>query len=195
MDWPVIDGQQRPDNVERRRGQAAILALKAGRQTEVFGQIGGLDSRHAANSGWYSVCIPSVESLKEDLHMKLISQEFLHNIAPQLDLLNTLGGGVAQPQVRVQKREQGVVIRVSAPSVRPETLHVVLNDNRLDVFAEYRHAADDTLVAPLFVQRFELPEGLDVTRIDAVHADDELRVRIPYQDPNDRQREINIRRR
>ncbi|RTQ48566.1 Hsp20 family protein [Hymenobacter gummosus] len=127
--------------------------------------------------------------------MKLISQEFLHNIAPQLDLLNTLGGGVAQPQVRVHKREQGVVIRVSAPSVRPETFHVVLNNNRLDVFAEYRHAAEDKLVAPLFVQSFELPEELDVTRIDAVHENDELRVRIPYQDPSNRQREINIRRR
>ncbi|RAK62722.1 Hsp20/alpha crystallin family protein [Hymenobacter edaphi] len=127
--------------------------------------------------------------------MKLISQEFLHNIAPQLDLLNTLGGGVTQPQVRVHKREQGVVIRVSAPSVRPETFHVVLNNNRLDVFAEYRPAADDQLVAPLFVQSFELPVELDLTRIDAVHEGRELRVRIPYQDPNTNHREINIRRR
>jgi HSP20 family protein len=125
--------------------------------------------------------------------MKLISQEFLQNIAPQLDLLNTLGGGVAQPQVRVQEREQGVLIRVSAPSVRPETFHVVLNNNRLDVYAEYRHSAEDKLVAPLFVQTFQLPDGLDVTRIDAVHENGELRVRIPYQDPTNRQREIDIR--
>ncbi|GAB2944447.1 hypothetical protein GCM10027048_06560 [Hymenobacter coalescens] len=125
--------------------------------------------------------------------MKLISQEFLHNIAPQLNLLNTLGGGVAQPLVRVQKREQDVVIRVSAPSVRPETFHVVLNNNRLDVFAEYRHAPDDELVAPLFVHNFQLPNGLDLTRIDAVHRQGELRVRIPYQDPGNSQREIDIR--
>ena len=127
--------------------------------------------------------------------MKLISQEFLHNIAPQLDLLNTLGGGVAQPQVRVQKREQGVVIRLSAPSVRPETFHVVLNESRLDVFAEYRHEPEDQLVAPLFVRTFELPDALDLTRIDAVHTAGELRVRIPYKDPSDRWREINIRHR
>lgn len=127
--------------------------------------------------------------------MKLISQEFLHNIAPQLNLLNTLGGGVAQPQVRVQKREQGVVIRLSAPSVRPETFHVVLNDSRLDVFAEYRHEPEDELIAPLFVRTFELPDALDLTRIDAVHTDGELRVRIPYKDPSGNQREINIRHR
>lgn len=126
--------------------------------------------------------------------MKLISQEFLHNIAPQLNLLNTLGGGVAQPQVRVQQREQGVVIRVSAPSVEPGTFHVVLNNNRLDVFAEYRHAPEDKLIAPLFVQTFELPEELDQARIDAVHTNGELRVRIPYKDPSSSQREIKIRR-
>lgn len=126
--------------------------------------------------------------------MKLISQEFLQNIAPQLDLLNTLGGGVAQPRVRVQKREQGVVIRVSAPTVRPETFHVVLNNNRLNVFAEYRHSSDDQLVAPLFVQIFDLPPLLDLTRIDAVHHDGELRIRIPYEDPSNRHREINIKR-
>ncbi|KUG05874.1 Hsp20/alpha crystallin family protein [Solirubrum puertoriconensis] len=127
--------------------------------------------------------------------MKLISQQFLHNIAPQLDLLNTLGGGVAQAQVKVHKREQGVVIRVSAPSVQPETFHVVLNNNTLSVFAEYRHSPEDKLAAPLFVQTFDLPETLDVTRIDAVHQDGELRVRIPYEDPADRSREINIKRR
>lgn len=127
--------------------------------------------------------------------MKLISQEFLHNIAPQLNLLNTLGGGVAQPQVRVHKREQGVVIRVSAPSVRPETFHVMLNNQTLNVFAEYRHSPDDKLVAPLFVQTFELPPLLDLDRIDAVHENGELRVRIPYEDPANRQREIDIKRR
>lgn len=127
--------------------------------------------------------------------MKLISQEFLHNIAPQLDLLNTLGGGVAQPKVRVHKGERGVVIRLSAPSVRPETFHVVLNDHRLDVFAEYRHTPEEQLVAPLFVRTFDLPDALDVSRIDAIHEEGELRVRIPYQDPTSRQREINIRHR
>ncbi|UYZ58275.1 Hsp20/alpha crystallin family protein [Hymenobacter latericus] len=127
--------------------------------------------------------------------MKLISQQFLHNIAPQLDLLNTLGGGVVQAQAKVHKREQGVVIQVSAPSVDPETFHVVLNDHTLSVFAEYRHAPDDKLAAPLFVQTFDLPDTLDVTRIDAVHQDGELRVRIPYEGPNGRHREINIKRR
>jgi HSP20 family protein len=127
--------------------------------------------------------------------MNLISRNIIRNFIPQLDLLNTLGGGVAQPQLRVDKHEHGVLIRVSAPSVQPETFHVVLNNQRLTVYAEYRHTPEDKLAAPLFAHTFDLPPMLDLDRIDAVHEDGELRVRIPFENPADRQREINIKRR
>ena len=126
--------------------------------------------------------------------MKLISPEFIRNIAPQLDLLNTIGGGVAQAQVRVNKRPKGVVLRVAAPTVPPESFHVVLNDQRLTVYGEYRHQPTDQLAAPLFVQTLDLPANLDLTRIDAVHEGTELRIRIPYKDATNEQREIDIRR-
>ncbi len=38
-----------------------------------------------------------------------------------------------------------------------------------------------------------LPANLDLARIDAVHEDNELRVRIPFLNPSDQQREIDIR--
>ena len=47
--------------------------------------------------------------------MKLISSKFIHSIAPQLDLLNTIGGGVAQPQLRVDQHPKGVIVRVDLP--------------------------------------------------------------------------------
>jgi HSP20 family protein len=112
--------------------------------------------------------------------MNLISREFIRNLAPQLDLLNTLGGGIAQPQMRVDTREQGVVIRIAAPSVRPENIHVLLNNSRLTVYGEYRHQPGDQLAAPLFTRVLDLPANLDLTRIDAVHEQGELRIRIPF---------------
>jgi HSP20 family protein len=127
--------------------------------------------------------------------MKLISQEFIRNIAPQLDLLNTLGGGTAQAMLRVDKRDKGVVVRVAVPSVSPDNFHVVLNNNRLTVYCEYRHQAEDQLAAPLFAQTLDLPTTLDLTRIDAVHQGNELRVRIPYKDSASQQREIEIKQR
>ena len=125
--------------------------------------------------------------------MKLISSKFIHNIAPQLDLLNTIGGGVAQPQIRVDQRKKGVVLRVAMPTVAADRFRVVLNNQKLTVFGEYRHEPDDQLSAPLFVQTLDLPNNLDLTRIDAVHEGQELRVRIPFSNTNDQQREIDIR--
>ena len=125
--------------------------------------------------------------------MKLISSKFIHNIAPQLDLLNTIGGGVAQPQIRVDQRKKGVILRVAMPTVAADRFRVVLNNQKLTVFGEYRHEPDDQLSAPLFVQTLDLPNNLDLTRIDAVHEGQELRVRIPFSNTNDQQREIDIR--
>ena len=127
--------------------------------------------------------------------MNLISREFIRNIAPQLDLLNTLGGGTAQAAVRVDKREQGVVIRVAVPAVSPENFHVVLDDNRLTVYCEYRHQPQDQMAAPLFAHTLDLAANLDLARIDAVHKGHELQVRIPYKDAAAQKREIEIKQR
>ncbi|SET89098.1 Hsp20/alpha crystallin family protein [Hymenobacter actinosclerus] len=126
--------------------------------------------------------------------MNLISKEFIRNIAPQLDLLNTLGGGIAQARMRIDKREKGVIIRVALPSVNPQSFHVVLNENTLSVYAEFRHTPEDKLAAPLFSRMLTLPAGLNASRIDAVFEGEELLVRIPYA-ANDEPREIDIKQR
>ncbi|GAB3297376.1 hypothetical protein GCM10027511_12010 [Hymenobacter humi] len=125
--------------------------------------------------------------------MKLISPKFIRSIAPQLDLLNTIGGGVAQPKLRIEQKPKGVLMRVAMPTVAAESFRVVLNQQKLTVFGEFRHQPDDELAAPLFVQTLDLPANLDLARIDAVHEDDELRVRIPFLNASDQQREIDIR--
>ena len=125
--------------------------------------------------------------------MKLISREFIRNIAPQLDLLNTIGGGVAQPKLHINQRPKGVVLHVTMPSVTAEHFHVVLNNNNLTVYGEYRHQPEDKLAAPLFVQQLNLPNNLDLTSINATHENGELRVAIPFKDPATQQREIDIR--
>ena len=125
--------------------------------------------------------------------MKFISSKFIRTIAPQLDLLNTIGGGVAQPQLRIDQHPKGVIVRVAMPTVTADSFRVVLNQQRLTVFGEYRHESTDQLAAPLFVQTLNLPDNLNMARIDAVHEGQELRVRIPFLNPTDQQREIDIR--
>ena len=125
--------------------------------------------------------------------MKFISSKFIRTITPQLDLLNTIGGGVAQPQLRIDQHPKGVIVRVAMPTVTADSFRVVLNQQRLTVFGEYRHESTDQLAAPLFVQTLNLPDNLNMARIDAVHEGQELRVRIPFLNPTDQQREIDIR--
>jgi HSP20 family protein len=72
---------------------------------------------------------------------------------------------------------------------------VVLHHNRLTVYCDFRHQPEDKLSAPLFAQSLELPDTLDLTRIDAVHENNELQVRIPYKDATGKPREIDIRHR
>ena len=125
--------------------------------------------------------------------MKLISPKFIRSLAPQLDLMNTIGGGVAQPRLRVDKRPKGVLVRVALPTVEADHFRVVLNERKLTVFSEFRHQPDDRLAAPLFIQTLDLPANLDASRIDAVHENGELQVRIPFTNPADQQREIDVR--
>ena len=125
--------------------------------------------------------------------MKFISPKFIRTIAPQLDLLNTIGGGVAQPLLRIDQHPKGVILRVAMPTVSADSFRVVLNQQRLTVFGEYRHQSADALAAPLFVQTLDLPDNLNLARIDAVHEGQELRVRIPFLNPTDQQREIDVR--
>jgi HSP20 family protein len=126
--------------------------------------------------------------------MNLISKDFIHNIAPQLDLLNTLGGGIAQAVMRVDEVEKGIVVRVVLPSVSPDNFHVLLNNNRLTVYADYRHTPEDELSAPLFSHQLKLAANLDANRVDAVFEGQELQVRIPFRSST-QPREITIKQR
>jgi HSP20 family protein len=124
--------------------------------------------------------------------MKLISQKFIRNIAPQLDLLNTIGGGVAEAKVVIDERPKGVIVHVAMPTVASDTFRVVLNERKLTVFSQFRHDTESEMAAPLFVKTLDLPANLDVSRIDAVHRNGELQVRIPFN-AEGQQREIDVR--
>jgi HSP20 family molecular chaperone IbpA len=125
--------------------------------------------------------------------MKLIkNKKFLKEIANQIDLLNTLGGGISLPQVNDDKLEKGMVIRVAIPGVTPESYRIALSQNNLTVMATFRPDTEAELVAPLFQQVFMLPPAVDLSRIDAVFEGQELQVRLPYHLSTYQTRQIDI---
>lgn len=135
----------------------------------------------------------SKHNITMEIEMKLIkNKEFLQQIAHQIDVLNTLGGGISLPQVEIDKHEKGAIIRVSIPSVSPEAYHIALNQNQLTVVAARQSENDSESLMPLFSQQFMLPPQVDLSRIDAVFEDKELQVRLPYHTSVYKTRNIDI---
>lgn len=115
--------------------------------------------------------------------MKLIKdKEFLKNIAYQIDLLNTLGGGVSETYVDIKKYKKGAVIHVSAAGINPESFKVVLNNNQLTLFSVLRSKENPEMGAPMFNRTFMLPPQVDLGRIEAVQENGQLQVRLPYHE-------------
>lgn len=126
--------------------------------------------------------------------MKLIKdKEFLRNIAHQINLLNTIGGGVSETYVDIKKYKRGAVINVWAAGVSPESFKVVLHQNQLTVFSVLHNPENPEMAAPLFNRTFILPPQVDLSRIEAVHEDGQLQVRLPYFEDINKPREIKIK--
>ncbi|MCC9135748.1 Hsp20/alpha crystallin family protein [Pontibacter silvestris] len=126
--------------------------------------------------------------------MKLIKdKELLRNIAQQIDLLNTIGGGVSETYVDIKKYKKGAVIEVWSAGVNPEAFRVVLHNNQLTIFSIFQSQENPQLGAPLFNKIFMLPPQVDLSRIEAVHQDGQLQVRLPYHDAATQPKEIEIK--
>jgi HSP20 family protein len=125
--------------------------------------------------------------------MKVIKdKKFLQTIAKQIDQWNTLGGGVVQTNVAVEKRKKGLIIRVSAPTVNPEAFQLLLNKNQLTIFAMLPSQEHSEVQTPLFHQDFLLPLHAALDKIKAVYEGNELQVRVPYFETNTRQIDIEF---
>ncbi|WP_245842288.1 Hsp20/alpha crystallin family protein [Pontibacter ummariensis] len=126
--------------------------------------------------------------------MKLINnKEFLKSIAQQIDLLNTIGGGVSETYVDIQKYKKGAVINVWAAGVDPEAFKVVLNNNQLTMFSLLHSKENAEMAAPLFNRTFMLPPQVDLSRVEAVYQEGQLQVRLPYLEGAGQPREIEIK--
>lgn len=126
--------------------------------------------------------------------MKLIKdKQLLKNIALQIDLLNTLGGGVSETYVDIKKYKKGAVINVYAAGVDPEAFKVVLHNNQLTVFSVLQSKENPEMAAPLFNRMFMLPPQVDLGRVEAVYQDGQLRVKLPYYESTGQPREIEIK--
>jgi HSP20 family molecular chaperone IbpA len=123
--------------------------------------------------------------------MKNELKDFVH----QIDTMNTISGGVAATHVKIDKKPDQLIIRVSAPSMSSESFNIFLRGNQLVIYSTLQDAETYNLneaksaarhMTPVFNRVFEIPPMVDKERIDAVFEQGTLKVIIPFNgDPSE----------
>ncbi|MBD1397354.1 Hsp20/alpha crystallin family protein [Pontibacter sp. JH31] len=126
--------------------------------------------------------------------MKIIKdKEFLRSISQQIDLLNTVGGGISETYTDIRKNKKGAVIEVWAAGVNPESFRVVLHQNQITIFSVLQSLENPEMAVPMFTRIFMLPPQVDLNRIKAVYKDGELKVKLPFHESTLNPQKIDIK--
>jgi HSP20 family molecular chaperone IbpA len=111
-----------------------------------------------------------------------MNNKFKH-LLTTVDLLNTLNGGVSQPYVAFREEPEGRELRVRVPGVSKEMLHVEINDNELSVFYHIpMESAGQQVYLPKEVVKQTLPYFIEITGIHATYEENELVVKLPFNE-------------
>lgn len=110
--------------------------------------------------------------MKNDNYLDLITS---------IDVLNTLNGGVSEPQVYLEHHEHYRRIRLRVPGISLDEMRVELHDNNLAIFYLINIVSSDRLIPlPRFVYNRNVPYYVDINKINARLEEEELIVNLPY---------------
>ncbi|WP_051359701.1 Hsp20/alpha crystallin family protein [Adhaeribacter aquaticus] len=112
------------------------------------------------------------------------NKKILKGLGHQIDQLNTLNGGISMAQVEVAKKKDKMVVTVKAPSVRPETIQVQVEYNKLFVYATLPQLDDKEQMGinfPMFARIIEIPFHVAAEEIRAVYTEGQLKIIMPYK--------------
>ncbi|HEV8512165.1 MAG TPA: Hsp20/alpha crystallin family protein [Cyclobacteriaceae bacterium] len=110
---------------------------------------------------------------------KFISDELLSSI----DVLNTLSGGVSEPQLTLKQFQDHREIQLKVPGVKEENMKVEINNNILSVFYNFHlQSGSFPLQVPKVVYNKPIPYFIDAARITATFEEGFLVVTLPYNE-------------
>jgi HSP20 family protein len=125
----------------------------------------------------------------------------IKDFARYSELMNTVNGGVVNTNIEISHNVNEIVINLNAPGVNPDSYNIVLNDNRLFIYALCPYPEREALpkgekipAMPLFNRIFDVPSFVDPGKISAEAVESGLQVYLPYKDKGQiRPRKIDIR--
>jgi HSP20 family molecular chaperone IbpA len=103
------------------------------------------------------------------------------DLLTSVDVLNTLHGGVSEPQVSVNQLDNSREMRIKVPSIDPELIQVEVTNNRLFVYYVMNiDSAGKNIRLPYAIYNRQLPYFIDIGRINSTVDENELVITLPY---------------
>jgi HSP20 family molecular chaperone IbpA len=103
------------------------------------------------------------------------------DILTSVDVLNTLHGGITEPQVKLREHERAREIRVRVPSIEPELIEVEINNNILFVYyAVNITSAGKNIRLPYTIYNRQLPYFIEISKINSAVEGNELVITLPF---------------
>lgn len=132
--------------------------------------------------------------------MKAIENVF-QGTGGQVDLLNTLYGGSSQTTMKVERENERLIIRLSAPGVSANAFNVLIEGNKLVLYTllvsnsarKDEDSSTQRLAVPMFLRVLDIPSFVDADHIEAVHEHGQVLVTLPFKDEEHLHRRIDIK--
>ena len=114
-----------------------------------------------------------------DIKMKRNSNYL--DLITSIDVLNTVNGGVSEPQMNMNHFEEYREIRLKVPGIKQEDVHVEVHNNNLSIYYFINMVSNEKLIQlPRFVYNRTVPYFIDINKINARLENDELIVKLPF---------------
>jgi HSP20 family molecular chaperone IbpA len=103
------------------------------------------------------------------------------DLITSIDVLNTVNGGVSEPQLNLAHYEEYREIRLKIPGISTEEIRVEIHNNNLSIFFVMNIICGDKLIQlPRFVYNRNVPYYIDISKIKASIEHEELVVNMPF---------------
>ena len=102
-------------------------------------------------------------------------------ILTSVDVLNTLHGGISEPQVSLNQLEGARELRIKVPSIDPESIQVEVNNNMLSIYYTMNIiSAGKNIRLPYGIYNRQVPYYIDISKINSAVEGTELVVTLPF---------------
>jgi HSP20 family molecular chaperone IbpA len=116
-----------------------------------------------------------------ELKMKRNSNNHYLDLVTSIDVLNTVNGGVSEPQMNMLHHEEYREIRLKVPGINKEEVHVEVHNNTLSIFYYINMVSSNKLIQlPRFVYNRSVPYFIDINKIKARVENEEMIVHLPF---------------